>query len=370
MVKKEFSSRKRPTHIGKWLALATIVFVFVLVIPELIFRFFMVHSWIPSTQKDFDKTIASSWPYPIPIKKKAASTRVLHLADSFGVAGLKRNFIYLLAGHLHQNFPGVQMVNLSKGGIDVPDELRLFKRFGPRYQPDLVLHSFFVGNDFDLAPGELVVYRNIVMRKPTGLRILLPHKFLWVQWVRRYVMVMRDNYEKKSEANQQSLNKTNTHKNKRKTGTFSEDNFLKLEYNRLRYCHKNAKDQLKQILPVLDQVRKEVTKTGAMYAIIIHPDQYQVETILRHRLDQKFGIDFEHDYDLNQPQNILKTYCESHKIPYLDLLPAFKAVGNQGGLYILHDSHYNKAGNALAAKEIYTFLKREELLKIFTHQSN
>lgn len=368
MVKKEFSSRKRFKHIGKWLALAAIVFVFALVVPELIFRFFMVQPWVPATQKKFDETIGSSWPHPVPIKKKAGSTRVIHLADSFGVAGLQRNFIYLLADLLHQDFPGVQMVNLSKGGIDVPDELRLFKRFGPRYQPDLVLHGFFVGNDFDLSPGELVVYRNIVMRKPTGLRILLPHKFLWVQWVRRYVMVMRDNYEKKSEANQQNLNKTTPHK--KKTGTFSEDNFLKLEYNRLRYCHKNAKDQLRRILPVLDQVREEVAKRGAIYAMIIHPDQYQVETILRQRLDQKFGIDFEHDYDLNQPQNILKTYCESHKIPCLDLLSAFKAVGEQGGLYILHDSHYNKAGNSLAAKEIYAFLKRKKLLKIFTHQGN
>jgi hypothetical protein len=183
-------------------------------------------------------------------------------------------------------------------------------------------------------------------------------------------MVMRDNYEKKSEANQQNLKQTSTHKNKRKTGTFSKDNFLKLEYNRLRYCHKNAKDQLKRILPVLDHVREEVAKTGATYAIIIHPDQYQVETILRQQLVQKFGIDFEHDYDLNQPQDILKTYCESHKIPFLDLLPAFKAVGDQGGLYILHDSHYNQAGNALAAKEIYAFLKRKKLLKIFAHQGN
>ena len=183
-------------------------------------------------------------------------------------------------------------------------------------------------------------------------------------------MVMRDNYEKKSEGNLQNVNKTNTHKNKRKTGTFSKDNFLKLEYNRLRYRHKKAKDQLKRILPVLDQVREEVAKAGATYAMIIHPDQYQVETILRQRLDQKFGIDFEHDYDLNQPQNILKTYCEFHKIPCLDLLPAFKAGGDQGGLYILHDSHYNKAGNSLAAEEIYAFLKRKKLLKIFTHQSN
>ena len=368
MVKKKFSSRKGLTHIGKWLILAAIVFVFALVIPELIFRFFMVQPWIPSTQKSFDKTIGSLWPHPVPIIKKAGSTRVIHLGDSFGVAGMQRNFTYILTDLLHQDFPGVQMINMSKGGIDIPDELRFFKRFGPRYQPDLVLHGFFVGNDFDLSSGKLVVYRNIVMRKPTGLRILLPYKFLWVQWVRRYVMVMRDNSEKKSEANQHNLNKTTTHK--KTPGTFSEDNFLKLERHRLRYCHKNAKDQLRRILPILDQLREEVAKTGATYAMIIHPDQYQVETILRQLLDKKFGIDFEHDYDLNQPRNILKTYCQSHKIPCLDLLPAFKAAGAQGGLYLLHDSHYNEAGNLLAAKEIYAFLKRKKLLKLLTPQSN
>lgn len=67
-----------------------------------------------------------------------------------------------------------------------------------------------------------------------------------------------------------------------------------------------------------------------------------------------------------QPQRMLREFCEQKEIAYLDLLPAFVAGAANAedgidGLFIDH-THPTRAGHALAAEALATFLKQSGLI--------
>jgi SGNH hydrolase-like domain, acetyltransferase AlgX len=62
----------------------------------------------------------------------------------------------------------------------------------------------------------------------------------------------------------------------------------------------------------------------------------------------KFNYDPK-NYDLELMQKILRGFLEAESIPYVDLLPRFRETGKQESLYLLRDTHWNDAGNRLAA---------------------
>ena len=57
-------------------------------------------------------------------------------------------------------------------------------------------------------------------------------------------------------------------------------------------------------------------------------------------------------------QKLLRPFLEKKGINYIDLLPEFKKVTKTKQLYIYRDTHWNEAGNHLAADLIFP-----ELLK-------
>lgn len=64
------------------------------------------------------------------------------------------------------------------------------------------------------------------------------------------------------------------------------------------------------------------------------------------------------DYDLNLAQNILQSFLRSQSIPYIDLSDSFRAEGQSRELYILRNTHWNGAGNQLAADILFEELPR------------
>jgi hypothetical protein len=67
------------------------------------------------------------------------------------------------------------------------------------------------------------------------------------------------------------------------------------------------------------------------------------------------------DYDLKFAQNLLRGFLESRGIPYVDFLERFQGEEKKRDLYALRDSHWNAAGNQLAAEILFEDLgKRVE----------
>jgi len=71
-------------------------------------------------------------------------------------------------------------------------------------------------------------------------------------------------------------------------------------------------------------------------------------------------------FDVKQLDDVetrLRAFCAANEIPYLDLLPAFRAQADEGKiLYFPGDGHWLPSGHSLAAEEIYRFLVQEKLI--------
>ena len=67
-------------------------------------------------------------------------------------------------------------------------------------------------------------------------------------------------------------------------------------------------------------------------------------------------------WDLEAPNRRLNEFLTEASIPYLDLLPVFRAVAAEPDaprLHFRHDQHWTEAGHRLAAETIHDFLLRE-----------
>ena len=341
---------------GKALCSVTLVVcsvVFVVILAELALRFFLLETLTPKNRREFLQLMSTQWPQPIPVTKPKGTFRILGLADSFGVmGGASANYHYLLEQTLRRQLsPGIQMVNVSVAGYEPRHELAIL-RFAMSYAPDLVLHGFFVGNDFTLYGEDNYQYRGIRIENEPGISRYWPRHFFFADLIRNQMLRMRELRQIELE---------------QKTGVVAEAGyqsrkfFLTMQLQRMIFLKKQSENEMKRVFPILDSIRNVAAKEGARYAMIIHPDHTQVDESLRRDLIKTFQIR-EQDYDFDFPQKLLASYCAASGILCLDLLPALRAKAKQGALYTISDGHYNLAGNQLAADKIGQFLIDRDLV--------
>lgn len=364
-----------------------------LIFSEVIFRYVLMENEVPVTNDEFEQLIASAWPRPIPRARDPDKFRILGLSDSFGGAGGPENYHYILETLYTDEGVAVEVVNFSRGGYDPIDQVALFKRFAASYQPDLILHGFFVGNDFEPSRKELQAFQRIVLRPATGLRAYRPHNFLLRRWFRNYMIVIRDNFQKASETastspvtsiDQSIVARTNLQKGSETAstppvistdqsmeveaeikpeitappsgGTFSEAEFLRIEKYRLNIYQPRQPPPVRwrKTMALINEIRAEAARIGSDYVMVIHPDQLQVEHEVILALEESYNLDLS-GYDLALPQRFLIDHCAENNIKCLDLLPVFKERSDP--LYLVRDTHYNDNGNRLAAEAIFDLLR-------------
>lgn len=311
-----------------------------LVVAELLFRFVLVSHEVPKSDKEFKNFISAAWPHPISTVKDANRLRIVGVADSYGVKGGLNNYHYQLEKLLRNHGTLVDVINISREAYDLPEYLEVFKRFGKTYNPDIVILSFFVGNDYGLDKGELLRYKDTRLRG---------HDVFLFNWIHNELKTIQYHWEVAKE----------TQAGDKENGVFPKYMFLQLEKGRLDFISRYDSvlhTNLPIVIDLLDQFRSEVASTGAKFIIVIHPDQFQVEASLRQQLTNTFSIKWQ-SYDLDLPQRLLTNFCNQKHIACLDLLPVFRSRGEHGGLYARRDTHYSEAGNQLAAQELFLYLK-------------
>jgi hypothetical protein len=346
-------STVNPVENLRRLAMLAIAPLIALAICELVFLWFLADHKTPVTEDEFDKWVASKWPRPIPTEKPPGTFRIMGLSDSFGWVGDHENYHYLLESILRDRGFDVDVVNLSVGEFEPSDEYELLRRFGARYDPDLILHGFFVGNDFDTHRGVLRSFRFLSIRPYEDMGGLRPRNFAFLHWFSR---------TKKLERNIKLVNQEELAG--LPAGRYTHEFFLDIERRRMSVCRTSlrVRDRWQPTLDILDSIREETSNMNARYVMVIHPDQFQIEDDLLQELFTTFDYDRE-AFDLGLPQRFLSAYCDREEIPYVDLLPPFRARGSGGGLYLLRDTHYNLDGQELAAKEIADSLVGQNLLQ-------
>lgn len=91
------------------------------------------------------------------LERVSRSSRVLAVGDSFTWgAGVSYDeaFVTLLERRLQANTAAAEVINLGVPAWGPYEELHLLKAYGIRFQPDLVMLDFFIGNDIQNKRGD------------------------------------------------------------------------------------------------------------------------------------------------------------------------------------------------------------------------
>jgi hypothetical protein len=281
-------------------------------------------------------------------EKSPGVFRILVLGDSFNWAGgLKGNYTALLEQKLDSLYGShkVDVINTGYPSTQPAQELAILKKFGLQYNPDLVILGFFAGNDFvDADPNlkRIVVNDTFVDIDKRHELTLLGRPIVFRP---RLYLFLRQKYTAWREQR----------KSDRPRDGFSREIFLDIEQARLDlFSSRAAKQQKYQ--PDIDFILQSISEMDALlksrnirFMVAIYPDEFQVNQDLWKALFERYQLDAR-DYDIDMVQKVLRSFLEAKGIPYVDFLDRFRTVEQQQSLYIRQNTHWNDAGNKLAAE--------------------
>jgi hypothetical protein len=289
------------------------------------------------------------------------------VGDSFGWAGgMDGNYTAILERKFEEYY-GTHRVDVINAGYPMThtgEQLAMLKKYGLQYQPDIIFLGFFVGNDFiDADPyrKRIVVndtYFDIdTRREKTFLGYPIIGKSRLWSFIQQKLLVWKE----LNKARTQQNNPTQKVNTKSRACTFSEEAFLYIERVRIEICNVRSnqmriyREKIDFILQSLSQMQELLVRNQTKLIVGIYPDEFQVNEQLRSQIFENFGLEKDL-YDIEFMQNLLAEYLEAHQIPYLDLLDAFRSQGKNESLYLCRNTHWNQAGNELAANLIFQYL--------------
>ena len=299
-------------------------------------------------------------------KKPEGIKRIVVLGDSFtwGYGVEEKNiFTEILEDELLKN---IQVINMGVSGYGNDQELLFFKKDGIRYNPDLVVVAFYVGNDI-INNINTVQYNHpkpmYVLDDEDNKLILtnipVPQKEEWIEkkeeWIeednvtlflsfKRFMAHHSHVYAFISDRIVSSPNLLNLFK---KIGIADKRTMPRGEQVLKRQLELNPYgwNLTKAILKEIDTVAEA---NNAKTFVVIIPTREQVYK--------------NWDSEIN---GALVDFCKESNIPVLDLLPEFRKHAQNGEqLYFKIDRHWNANGHKLAAELIYDKLIEEQLIPL------
>ncbi len=304
-----------------------------------------------------------------PLTKQPGVFRILVVGDSFSWAGgLNDNYTNLLE-NLFERRDGshkIDVVNTGYPGTHTGEQLAMLKKFGLQYNPDLVILGFFTGNDFIEADSNR---KRIVLNKYFfDIDRRREHRFLGYPIVMRsrLLLFLRHKY------NSYSLDRQSKKEGAAwaaATGqpapvkNLPEATYYSVQKGKLEFLNKRTgaekfEANTKYVFESISEMNDLLKSRGIQFMVAILPDELQVNPNQFNSVTERFRLTKE-DYDLDRPQNLLKSFLESKQIPFVDMLDRFRAEEKQHELYLFRNTHWNKAGNVLAAEILFEHLGKQ-----------
>ena len=272
------------------------------------------------------------------LEKPAEVFRVLSLGDSFTVGsgvGQEEAYPEVLERLLNETGGGqVEVINSGVGGWGPYQYAQYYEQRGSRFDPDLILVGFFIGNDaydsrFQVSDLYTAVLGRRVQRSAAenpliGLKVFFFERSHLVRLLANKAPMESDLY-------------------RADCGEFS-DFLLRIERQRIPNHLKARVDKdplLARNVAEIVRIRDQASPVPVVVALI--PDELQVNPALRQTLmpNVKPGR-----FDFDQPQRALVDLLQAAGIEVIDLLPAFRS--DERCLF-LEDTHWNAEGHELAA---------------------
>jgi len=297
--------------------------------------------------------------------KPAGTFRILGLGDSFAVnlTGAGQNYHDYLRRKFLENGPrNLDIVNAGMECTGPGYYWHMLAKYGPLFQPDLVIVGFFVGNDFSEMEFKYRFRGDYFIKERVDpfQRFLQVLNFKWwwfSQLAQRNMVLFLDRRNKKEEAEKKVIPQEEN---------FSETRFLQIEKEAIWIAEKKNKQRLTDLFyrnaKGLDNFKEWCRARNIELLIVMFPDQFQVDNSLRAKLMEQYGIKAE-SLDLSFPNKLLFDYCRKNEIRCLDLLDDFQKEARSKQLYKINDTHWNSEGNRLTAEIIFSYLQEHQLIK-------
>jgi len=270
--------------------------------------------------------------------------RVVAIGDSFavGVVPYAANYLTLLESELSPG-PRFEVINMGIAAAQPRDYLAILVGEGLAYDPDLVLVGFFVGNDFEA-----------VRRKPYEYSYVATlFRFLW--------RLARAGPPPAATPTARSAGRYDD-----TAPSMSGDRFLEIEVDR-SWLYRRPGRELAAAAPraVADvrRMRDVSRRAGAQLLVVIIPDELQLDAQLQEQVARASRSSLD-QFEFRLPNQVLAEALAREGIPFLDLLPAFEEAGAKVRLYKPRDTHWNLAGNRLAAVRIADALRERVLSRL------
>jgi hypothetical protein len=309
--------------------------------------------FVPFTQwKGFVLNSRSLRTKEYPVARRPGAYRIAAIGDSFtvGAGAYGKTWPVLLERDLAARLQRpVEVFALGVPGVGPQFELKLWELERDLLRPDLVVVAFFVGNDFT-DDEEFGLH-------PSGEARLVRASYT-ARLVRNLYRVWAEGRRGEDGSPQPRGTSGRSGGFEVPTGdierlTFSAERHLQIEAYRMQIClreHRNDFLRLSaNVARVLRRFQAEVRAAGADFTVMIVPDEFQVDTRLRQDALALLEVPAS-EVDLDVPQARLKLLLDEAGIRHIDLLPAFRDAGRSERLYYERNTHWNDAGNALAAR--------------------
>lgn len=278
-------------------------------------------------------------------KKAEGIYRIIGIGDSFTYGGIpyQHNFLTILEERINQNLQQkIELINMGIVGIGSRDYLSLLVNEGLKLKPDMVLLSFYIGNDFS-----------------DNYKLQENRKRL--SWRDSYVISFFDFLLKVNSKFEGNLYHNNIDY-REDLPSVPDDVHLQLAQERSYIFLKNIKksgfeEHFNHAVEDILKIKQICDRQNISLVIVLIPDEIQIIRKLKERVIAKSNLSPD-KFDFRLPNKLLSQKLEKHNINYLDLVEDFALAGNKNSLYKLNDIHWNIAGNELAATAINEYLSQ------------
>jgi lysophospholipase L1-like esterase len=290
----------------------------------------------------------------VSLEKPEDVFRILVLGDSFTVGACveqTESYPEVLERHLNDGSDTeIEVVNTGVGGWCPFQYAQYYEYYGQKFEPDLVLVGFFVGNDTyygEVAVEELdtAIQGRRISHKSADNPFLPVKVFLY-------------NHSNLARLLMANGGMHTPHVTREDCLDFNIPLFLRIQKNRLRNHLRRSEDGdslAKYNIRQMSRIRDIAGRHSAAVVVALLPDENQLNPALRNAL---IDPGTEQNYDFEMPQTMLREMLEAEQIVYIDLLPAFR---NDTRCLHLNDTHWTPEGHRLAAEVIAAGLRKKYL---------
>jgi hypothetical protein len=307
----------------------------------------------------------------LPYEKPAGTQRVLVLGDSF-VEGaevpVESTVSRVLERNLNDAYEApIETINAGVGGFGTAQEYLLFKEEGVKFQPDVTVVVFYMGNDitnngFKLKDGPSERDKPFYVLGPNGqlrsldFKVKKPQNLNLVENLRREsllfgvldtgVLAKLRNSDDSEDGGQDRLMRTLVKAQmpvyREKPGSDWDDSWKVTE-------------------ALLVAMRNEAAKAGSKLLILDAPSKYEVYEQDWNELREAYNMDTR-GWDLTAPSRRLAALAARNGIPYADPRPDMRAALDGPRMFYQRDVHWTATGHAIVARVIANAIATDALL--------